>query len=714
MALPTLTSNAICGVWVKKDEEVAKKIKDYLARHLSKEIIESDLEKLSFLQGGRKHSKYLVLLSKNSKDDHQFIVFLTSVLYHLYYMKLVSQVVLVVTDRKSNELTHMPINLQSFDRIRAGDPLTDEDLHKIYLKLAEPPKSLEKFLPVGNMGIGLAWSYFYGYLRLILPAIEERISKSETGKRNRENMSKKFFILIPESCKTPEKFTDVDSRFVPEGPLDAGVEKCRAGQPSRCYQNFVYSIKGKDKKVDKYFCGEFATPVLVLWKMLESNAIDQNEMARQAMLFHGTLKAIVESKRNPFCYKKAVIVSYAEQDNLADMLYEYIGNEEEMVENSEVRSEQPGQPFSLVLGTSTVPSIGSIVDIETITVVSAEDGEMWKDSILQTWNIPEHPEQGGEEDFESKCFKVKESTFEDLNPRLVFPSVFDLERPGERTASNKLFIILTQGLMDQMEKHANALIHHPVWFPRTTILLDVDEDKTPDWLEKSGVDYIDTKKGYKFIWKRIYGSVCGVSSISGEEGEDWKKISEGQQKQKDRLPVGHVAEGLAWGYYLNYLDIIGPNIAERIKKTEQFTAGLMPSKLFILVPFSCFSYPTLTKADENITNAGRIETLTIQIAGNTRKYETGMHKICADGKEYFACVEYCTPVLVLYEMEAEGKAGLTPEQKEAQLQVFYRCLKKLCSNADYSQDIQFICYDDQSNDAKSLSSLLVENIEKWL
>ena len=55
--------------------------------------------------------------------------------------------------------------------------------------------------------------------------------------------------MIPESCKTPEKFTDVDSRFVPEGPLDAGVEKCRAGQPSRCYQNFVYRIKGKDKKV---------------------------------------------------------------------------------------------------------------------------------------------------------------------------------------------------------------------------------------------------------------------------------------------------------------------------------------------------------------------------------------------------------------------------------------------------------------------------------
>ena len=59
-------------------------------------------------------------------------------------------------------------------------------------------------------------------------------------------------------------------------------------------------------------------------------------------------------------------------------------------------------------------------------------------------------------------------------------------------------------------------------------------------------------------------------------------------------------------------------------------------------------------------------------------------------------MEYCTPVLVLYEMEAEGKAGLTPEQKKAQLQVFYRCLKKLCSNAKYSQDIQFICYDGKS------------------
>ena len=191
-------------------------------------------------------------------------------------------------------------------------------------------------------------------------------------------------------------------------------------------------------------------------------------------------------------------------------------------------------------------------------------------------------------------------------------------------------------------------------------------------------------------------------------------MHEGIQRQWDRLPVGLVAEGLAWGYYLNYLDIIGPTLAERIKKTEQFTAGLMPSKLFILLPYSCYSYPTLTEADKNITSAGKLETLTIQIAGNTRKYETAMHKICANGKEYFACVEYCTPVLVMYEMEAEGKAGLTLKQKEAQLQVFYECLKKIYWNAEYRQDIQLICYDDQSLGAKSLSSILVENIEKFL
>ena len=271
MASPTITSNAICGVWIKEDNDVAQRIKDYLARHLNEEIIQADLTKLFFLQDERKCSKYLVLLSKKSVKNHQFMVFLTSVLYHLYYLKLISKVVLVITDKEFNERVHLPINLHTFDRIHAnnGEELTEDDLQEICQQLAETPKDLKEFLPVGNMGIGLAWSYFYGYLNLILPDMEDRINKSDIGKRNGDKMSKKFFILIPESCPTPARVSDVDKRFVPEGPLDGGFKKSRAGQPERPYNNFVHRIKGKNKEADKYFCGEFATPILALWKMLD-------------------------------------------------------------------------------------------------------------------------------------------------------------------------------------------------------------------------------------------------------------------------------------------------------------------------------------------------------------------------------------------------------------------------------------------------------------
>ena len=63
---------------------------------------------------------------------------------------------------------------------------------------------------------------------------------------------------------------------------------------------------------------------------------------------------------------------------------------------------------------------------------------------------------------------------------------------------------------------------------------------------------------------------------------------------------------------------------------------------------------------------------------------------------YFACVEYCTPVLVMYEMEAEGLAGLSPMQKAAELVVFYDVLNRILSRPsapDYCRNIKLIKYD---------------------
>ena len=50
----------------------------------------------------------------------------------------------------------------------------------------------------------------------------------------------------------------------------------------------------------------------------------------------------------------------------------------------------------------------------------------------------------------------------------------------------------------------------------------------------------------------------------------------------------------------------------------------------------------------------------------------------------------------MYEMEAEGKAGLTPQQKEAQLQIFYHYLQYIMNKWGRMKDIQLICYDGKT------------------
>jgi len=640
-----------------------------------------------------------------------------------------------------------------FSDTPAGTLIKNEDLQNICKKLSEQPMKIKEILPIGNVGIGLAWSYFYGYLNLILPEIPNRIESSKHYETNGKKMSRKFFIIIPESGKTPDRFSDIDQRFITEGPLDDGFIKSRAGQPSRLYKNFVQRITGKNQEEDFYFCGEFATPVLALRKMVEAKVINEKESQRQMALFRHTLMAIVNHERNTECNYKANIVSFVDQDNklsLADQLQEMISSEDDTlmhgIKKLSLASRFSSSGDSSTRGHSGLSGISSIIFIPVLGIISGpdEDGKPWVDGIKNMFEMVYSGQQETfpESETEAKRFAKEEAKefpkefavreyghFKDLHPRIVDLTVVD-EDPREDWACEKLIIILTEDFKDEVEKHADALIANRIWFPRTTFILDLGE--VPKWLEATGADYINSRKND--VWTRIFGSMfgtsyveepqdenlqeetAGTSSVEREKDERPKKERKenpgGIQYQVDRLPVGNVAEGLAWAYHYNYLALLGPTMAERIKKTEYFSRKLMPSKLFILVPWSCFSHSTLEVADKAITSAGKLETLTIQIAGNNRNYDTAIHKISSQGQTYYACVEYCTPVLVMYEMEAEGKAGLSPGQKEAQLFVFKRVLENIINKSEYKQHIQMICYDDKST--MKLSELLVNNIQKCL
>ena len=119
-----------------------------------------------------------------------------------------------------------------------------------------------------NVADGLAWSYYFGYLKLVLPHLEGQIGKSVYKYKITK---KKLFILLPKNCYTYDKIVDADSTITVEGNLDSH-DINRGGILKRSYKHTVHRIDmlRPDGKVDKYYVVlEYATPLMSLYDMSE-------------------------------------------------------------------------------------------------------------------------------------------------------------------------------------------------------------------------------------------------------------------------------------------------------------------------------------------------------------------------------------------------------------------------------------------------------------
>ena len=118
-----------------------------------------------------------------------------------------------------------------------------------------------------NVADGLAWSYYFGYLRLVLPRLELRISESEYFRH--KITDRKLFILLPKTCFTCDDIEQADSRVkwvgnLPESKINRG------GIKERSYKHAVHEIvmPFPDGTEEKYhFIVEYATPLMSLYDM---------------------------------------------------------------------------------------------------------------------------------------------------------------------------------------------------------------------------------------------------------------------------------------------------------------------------------------------------------------------------------------------------------------------------------------------------------------
>ncbi|XP_045522046.1 stimulator of interferon genes protein-like isoform X2 [Pieris brassicae] len=191
-----------------------------------------------------------------------------------------------------------------------------------------------------NYGVGMACSFYEGYLAQIIPSNGADFIGFEENIRNFENSQggvvfpvKKLFIVITKSLYCPPDLKEFNKKDPSLPYMEAcqslgDVKKDQAGVKNRIYRNSAYKIHraGTDPV---YLAVECATPLHTLHKVLknrtiyeELGSINSEEVVSD---FCETLGTII--RKTPECRGKCELVYYDDEDpnqNLAEILLDRI------------------------------------------------------------------------------------------------------------------------------------------------------------------------------------------------------------------------------------------------------------------------------------------------------------------------------------------------------------------------------------------------------
>ncbi|KAM7308510.1 stimulator of interferon genes protein isoform X1 [Ixodes scapularis] len=170
-----------------------------------------------------------------------------------------------------------------------------------------------------HVGEGMAWSFFFGYIRVLQDpvsagrgrdaepySLRERISKYEDD-HGVKLAVKKLFILLPSSCYIdPLLGSGQDEDLEPTTSIE-DVNIPRAGTKERIFTNTVYKIRNGDK--EPYYClAEGATPLLTLHDMRVHSELSAEQQREQMFIFYHKLKELLE--RHQACSANFLLVPY--------------------------------------------------------------------------------------------------------------------------------------------------------------------------------------------------------------------------------------------------------------------------------------------------------------------------------------------------------------------------------------------------------------------
>ncbi|XP_075397754.1 stimulator of interferon genes protein [Tenrec ecaudatus] len=208
-----------------------------------------------------------------------------------------------------------------------------------------------------NVAHGLAWSYYIGYLRLILPGLQARI---QLFNQQHHNMLKgiggqRLHILFPLDCGVPDDLSvaDPDIRFLNKLPQ---VSADRAGIKHRVYTNSVYELLEHGERAGVCVL-EYATPLQTLFAMSQDRraGFSREDRLEQAKLFCRTIEDILADA--PEFQNKCRLIVYQEPAegssfSLSQEILQHLRQEEREVPVGDVGSS--GEPSPSLPSTSSL------------------------------------------------------------------------------------------------------------------------------------------------------------------------------------------------------------------------------------------------------------------------------------------------------------------------------------------------------------------------
>ncbi|XP_015428681.1 PREDICTED: stimulator of interferon genes protein [Dufourea novaeangliae] len=172
-----------------------------------------------------------------------------------------------------------------------------------------------------DYGTGMAFSYYYGYLRLVLPStgtlhkgLVEKIENIEDS-HNITLATHKLLILIPSSSYIPPDLKEASYKWMESVVELEEEQRDRAGVKGRKYRNNVYKIYQNGVRLNSkplYVVAEGATPLVTFYEVLKHNHTETNVYQKYnrdiIKSFYKKLKYLIDN--DPECTDICELIYY--------------------------------------------------------------------------------------------------------------------------------------------------------------------------------------------------------------------------------------------------------------------------------------------------------------------------------------------------------------------------------------------------------------------